>query len=283
MAPTTCLVCNDEPRAHGVLCAHCREKLQCADGLCPEQIRSELDVSQAAGFLIDRWGRATAVAARSVIGRRADVSIHAAQITRTHAELALHRRKWRIRDLGSRNGTWVNGDKVRGDAEVHVGDVIRLGSVAFYLAADAPALRYASRELSVATGTTAPVVVDGPAALAFGLRLLEPARGGGGLLCRGDARVRVSETQLAFLRWLSERASSAPTADDAYVTSARLLETLPFSSRSPNKTNLTQLVRMTRAKIGTLGLRIEGLRGKGYRLVSDHPDESPPEESRLSR
>ena len=264
----SCLVCRDEPRVRNLLGPECRKKLRCFDGLCPEQIRSEVPVAGAAGWLVDRWGRPTPIAKRFVVGRRADLSIRAAQITRSHAELALHAGRWRIRDLGSRNGTFVNTTQVREWTVVSPGDQVRFGSVAFFLASDSPELRDAANfTVSVATGSAGRRAADAAPALAFGLQLLEPARGGGGLVCRGHGRIQLSAAQPAFVRWLFQSATTAADAEDAFVSSARLLAGLPFSTRTPNKDNLAQLVRMTRAKVKRLGLRIEGRRGRGYRLV----------------
>jgi hypothetical protein len=53
-------------------------------------------------------------------------------VSRRHAELRLEDGLWHLRDLGSLNGTWVNGRRVR-EAEVRPGDEIRLGAVRFRL------------------------------------------------------------------------------------------------------------------------------------------------------
>jgi pSer/pThr/pTyr-binding forkhead associated (FHA) protein len=49
-------------------------------------------------------------------------------VSRTHAELRHKAGRWFIRDLGSKNGTWLNGRRVR-EAPVARGDVLRLGSL----------------------------------------------------------------------------------------------------------------------------------------------------------
>ncbi len=53
-------------------------------------------------------------------------------VSRRHAGLRLRDGRWFIADLGSSNGTWVNGRRVY-DAEVRAGDEIRLGSAVFRL------------------------------------------------------------------------------------------------------------------------------------------------------
>jgi hypothetical protein len=66
------------------------------------------------------------------IGRGADCSLPVRDpfVSRRHAELLRREDSWLLRDLGSTNGVWVNGWRVR-EAEVRVGDEVRLGSVRF--------------------------------------------------------------------------------------------------------------------------------------------------------
>jgi len=47
-------------------------------------------------------------------------------VSRRHAELVLRDGRWILRDLGSSNGTWVNGRQVV-EAEVRSGDLVVLG------------------------------------------------------------------------------------------------------------------------------------------------------------
>jgi serine protease Do len=67
-------------------------------------------------------GRATSAAVRFDPRRDPHVG-------RQHARLEQGERAWefRIADLASRNGTWVNGVRVHEAVALHTGDVIRLG------------------------------------------------------------------------------------------------------------------------------------------------------------
>ncbi|MFJ8806180.1 FHA domain-containing protein [Streptomyces sp. NPDC102490] len=56
-------------------------------------------------------------------------------VSRVHAELSLQGGMWVLRDLGSTNGTTVNGRRVIGAAVVREGDQIGFGGMAFRLAA----------------------------------------------------------------------------------------------------------------------------------------------------
>jgi hypothetical protein len=66
--------------------------------------------------------------ARLVIGRSSGCQLVLADdtVSRRHAELFLEEGRWLLRDLGSSNGTWLNGRRVV-EAEVRPGDVLHLG------------------------------------------------------------------------------------------------------------------------------------------------------------
>ncbi len=53
-------------------------------------------------------------------------------VSRRHAELRVEEDCWVLRDLGSSNGTWVNGRRVI-ESEVRPGDVVQLGASALRL------------------------------------------------------------------------------------------------------------------------------------------------------
>lgn len=47
--------------------------------------------------------------------------------SRVHCEFYLQDSAWYVRDLGSRNGTKLNGEKIKVATPVHSGDIIRIG------------------------------------------------------------------------------------------------------------------------------------------------------------
>lgn len=49
-------------------------------------------------------------------------------VSRLHAVLERYGAGWCLRDVGSRNGSFVNGDRVFGERVLHAGDEIRLGA-----------------------------------------------------------------------------------------------------------------------------------------------------------
>jgi transcriptional regulator with PAS, ATPase and Fis domain len=59
-------------------------------------------------------------------------------VSRVHASIQVSERTAVIRDMGSRNGVWVNGTRVE-QAELHAGDDVRLGDGLYVFADDLPA------------------------------------------------------------------------------------------------------------------------------------------------
>jgi hypothetical protein len=55
-------------------------------------------------------------------------------VSRLHAELRVADGAWLLRDLGSMNGTWVNGIRVVGEVPVRPGDTVRFGVSGYRLA-----------------------------------------------------------------------------------------------------------------------------------------------------
>ena len=56
-----------------------------------------------------------------------DVVVHADGVSRVHATFERFGDTWCVRDLGSRNGTFVNGGRIIGERALHSGDEILLG------------------------------------------------------------------------------------------------------------------------------------------------------------
>jgi hypothetical protein len=71
----------------------------------------------------------------TTIGRSADCDCVVADpsVSRRHAQLRRRGDGWALRDLGSRNGTRLNGMRVTGEIEVRAGDQISLGGVRYRL------------------------------------------------------------------------------------------------------------------------------------------------------
>jgi pSer/pThr/pTyr-binding forkhead associated (FHA) protein len=69
------------------------------------------------------------------IGRHDDclIRIRSSQVSRRHCELHLDMGKLIVRDLGSSNGTFVNGKRVLGQQALKPGDVLTVGGVTLKL------------------------------------------------------------------------------------------------------------------------------------------------------
>jgi adenylate cyclase len=65
----------------------------------------------------------------NLIGRQAEpATLRDGTVSRQHARLVVIEGRWTLEDLGSANGTFLNGVKVRSLTVVHPGDQIRCGS-----------------------------------------------------------------------------------------------------------------------------------------------------------
>jgi hypothetical protein len=83
-------------------------------------------------------GRSFVFETPSLVGRDKACSIALAEdsfVSQRHAEIYLDRRHLVVADLGSRNGTFVNGDLLEAPMRVTKGDVIQLGKTAMKVVA----------------------------------------------------------------------------------------------------------------------------------------------------
>ncbi len=62
------------------------------------------------------------------------------RISREHAEVKFEGGRWHVRDLGSRNGTWVDGEKILRDVSTSGDPVVRIGHVLMLCVRDERAL-----------------------------------------------------------------------------------------------------------------------------------------------
>jgi hypothetical protein len=76
-----------------------------------------------------------------------DVIIRDSSISKTHAVIEPDAGKWRIRDNRSRNGTWLNGERLKPNERLDLtsGDVVILGSYPIYFVLSAELMRILAR------------------------------------------------------------------------------------------------------------------------------------------
>lgn len=117
-----------------------------------------------AGWLEIRRGQAPVanvnlVGRRVVIGRSpdCDVVLNNTSVSRQHAELLCDDDAWTLRDLGSRNGTGVNGVRVVGERLLQSGDILRIDEFDLVFHAGPAPVRPAARpRTSVTDGAFGP-------------------------------------------------------------------------------------------------------------------------------
>jgi pSer/pThr/pTyr-binding forkhead associated (FHA) protein len=75
------------------------------------------------------------------IGRSEECNLRANSdaISRRHCEITVNDADVRIRDLGSRNGTHVNGERIEGEQKLQMGDQLRVGPLEFLVTFVQPA------------------------------------------------------------------------------------------------------------------------------------------------
>ena len=73
----------------------------------------------------------------TVVGRRedCDLRIPLSDVSRKHCRLILNGEAMKIEDLGSSNGTYINGERVQ-QAELSPGDTLQIGPVVFVVQVD---------------------------------------------------------------------------------------------------------------------------------------------------
>ncbi len=81
-------------------------------------------------------------AGQQVVGRQhgCELRVPVASVSRQHCAITLDNGSVKVRDLGSSNGTFVNGEKIESEREMAPGDLVSLGAVLFVIRIDgAPA------------------------------------------------------------------------------------------------------------------------------------------------
>ena len=78
-------------------------------------------------------GRFTVTPGEYVLGREGDIPVEADLVSRRHALLTVNYAEWLIEDLGSTNGTLVNGERVSGSTRVWPSQKIQIGAATIEL------------------------------------------------------------------------------------------------------------------------------------------------------
>jgi DNA-binding winged helix-turn-helix (wHTH) protein len=123
---------NDDPRqAHYVRTVHGFGYAFAAEIQRDEYDHESHAASSTSWWLLWPQGQIRLEGREHIVGRdaAASVCLDAGSVSRRHARLVLEDESGMLEDLGSKNGTWVNGVQVTAMTPIHDGDEIRFGSV----------------------------------------------------------------------------------------------------------------------------------------------------------
>jgi hypothetical protein len=269
------------PPVVGVLCAACGDAVPVCPGLVTGHISSRFNARDAAAWLVDAFGAPHALSStRTLVGRKpdADLAVLNDSVSREHAELQRTDAGWIVRDLGSRNGTLVDGRRVQGRSALLDRSKVTFGEIAFLFIGRPVAMperrahsvdtRHAGKGASRFTlrGTIEVCLVGGDRH--------DGEASGGALLYRAHGHGVWSELSLAplefhLLRMLCTRAvevDGSLARTRGCVPTKQLVKKLPFQSKYANEENVRQVVRrlrMSLAEIGADGL-LEAQPRRGY-------------------
>jgi hypothetical protein len=274
-----CLCCGEEPDV-GTLCRSCARAIEPSDGLIPEHICSRVDSTDAEAWLVDGFGGAHAVAEVTRIGRNHDreLLVLASSVSREHAELRRIEGGWVLRDLGSRNGTFVDGVLIQAPVALPARARIKFGDVALWFLAEV--VHEPTRRPTMSTGAskgglTRCLLTRGGIELCA--LFSDDARCAGALLWRMVGADQWNERALAplefqLLRTLCLRArdeAASPSLIRGCVQSKQLVNELPFQSKYANQENVRQIVLRLRGALAELGAAgmLAVAPGRGYYLA----------------
>jgi len=263
-----------------VLCRSCALEVAPCEGLIPDHIRSTVDPGDAEAWLVDGFGGAHAIASKATIGRNpdCDLVVLASSVSREHAGLTQTETAWVVRDLGSRNGTFVNDVRSHGQVELPARARLKVGDVALWFLAEVasePAPRPAMPTGGATGGLVRYHLIHGQAELFVVTG--DDVTAGGAMLWRTVGTETWSERSLAPLEFQLLRALCARAHDEAAspspirgcVPTKQLVRDLPFQSKFANQENVRQVVLRMRnvlAEVGAGGV-LAVAPGRGYYLA----------------
>jgi pSer/pThr/pTyr-binding forkhead associated (FHA) protein len=97
-------------------------------------MRDAMPLNNAGPFFTDPNGQEHRIPSQTAtIGRavECDVVIVSKDVSREHARVHLEGRRWFVEDLGSTNGSFLNGERVIGSMDMRDGDSLKVGDVTF--------------------------------------------------------------------------------------------------------------------------------------------------------
>lgn len=187
----------------------------------------------------------------------------ASSVSREHAELCCTDALWTLRDLGSRNGTYLNREPIHGSAALPGRARIKIGDVALWFLSEvtheppqptvtrtAGSRRGRARYYLERGGVQLCVVISDDVATA-GTLLWRPVG------CETWDERTLPPLEFQLLRALCIRAhedSAAISSIRGCMTSKQLVSELLFQSRYANQENVRQVVLRLRGVLSEIGL-----------------------------
>lgn len=170
-----------------------------------------------------------------VIGRDPQCQLRPASpaISKQHCALAVRDAQVFIRDCGSTNGTFINGEQVAGELEVKSGDRLKVGPLEFDLRIEAGAPAPAAVKTPSKAGVAKPAVTAAAAAADLvpsgGTVLMEPPSAGKGTnttVVEGSPGAPQDDPDhlAAMLLGLDEPAGSGPTVESMSADPTTVME-----------------------------------------------------------
>jgi pSer/pThr/pTyr-binding forkhead associated (FHA) protein len=97
----------------------------------PRIVRSRCRPNRARCWIVWEWGQVPLTDGEHLIGRDDDVTVwlESPSVSRHHARIRISGTEAAIEDLGSKNGTYIRGERLATLSMLTDGDEIRLGSV----------------------------------------------------------------------------------------------------------------------------------------------------------
>lgn len=277
----TCVICTKAAATIGALCEKCRGELVGPLAITPEQIAAKAP-SGAVGAMIDQWGRPHRIGPKTTVGRTedSDLTILSGCVSRKHAEITFERGSWRLRDLGSLNGTIVGEQAVKGTVTLADRSKVRFSGFGFYFCRDAT--RWPRSQQRRPAMKTAPMFerartldadVDADVVPTVTIVFQQPTGGGVGVVAIDGTSLQLTLAQFELLEILAERMVSdtrSPRETRGFVDAPRLLELLSLDSTDPGEDSVRQLVRRVRRVLAGADLQgmIESKQRLGYRLAA---------------
>jgi hypothetical protein len=252
------------------------------EGLIPDHIHSRVDSTDAEAWVVDGFGGAHPIGATARIGRshECDLVVLASSVSREHAELSRDETGWAVRDLGSRNGTFVDGVRLQARVMLPAHALLKVGDVALWFISEVP-YEPPQQPTMTTDGSKGKLVRYqlGRGGTELCVMVTEDSTGGGALLWRPANSAVWAERSLApleyqLLRVLCIRAheeAGSPSSIRGCVPSKQLVSELPFQSKYANQENVRQIVLRLRgvlAEVGVAGL-LAVAPGRGYYLAGD--------------